>query len=345
MSKAGINRNLPNDEYQAAVNANNPSALNPFLTESDFDAAFGYGYFYRTTDDVAALPDTATAIVFDTTVINSGVTLGAPASRLVVDRNGIFNIQFSAQLSNTSLSDVTVTFWLRKNGTDIAGTSKDITIPGNNLRYPADWGWLDDATANDYYELVYSTPDVSAFLDADGTRITPVRPSLPSITVAVIQNGIGYGAGLEGTINLPITGGVLDQGTASTGLILDQNMVVYKVNGAGSPVVPANKTFYFQFIIPSGYDSGGELNLVISKTNPILNIALTAYVNGVPDATINATSIQPVVTYPTFEVKNLVFGTTLVPGNIVTVAIFFQGANNQDFWLRGISFKYNFNVI
>ena len=106
-----------------------------------------------------------------------------------------------------------------------------------------------------------------------------------------------------------------------------------------------NKTFYFQFIIPSGYDSGGELNLVISKTNPILNIVLTAYVNGVPDATINATNIQPVVTYPTFEVKNLVFGTTLVPGNIVTVAIFFQGANNQDFWLRGISFKYNFNVI
>ena len=35
MSKAGINRSLPNDEYQAAVNANAPSAVNPFLTAGD----------------------------------------------------------------------------------------------------------------------------------------------------------------------------------------------------------------------------------------------------------------------------------------------------------------------
>lgn len=35
MSKAGINRSLPNNEYQAAVNANAPSAVNPFLTAGD----------------------------------------------------------------------------------------------------------------------------------------------------------------------------------------------------------------------------------------------------------------------------------------------------------------------
>ena len=33
--KAGISRSLPNDEYDGAVNANNPSATNPFLTEDD----------------------------------------------------------------------------------------------------------------------------------------------------------------------------------------------------------------------------------------------------------------------------------------------------------------------
>lgn len=35
MSKSGINRNLPNNAYEAATNANNPSALNPFITEID----------------------------------------------------------------------------------------------------------------------------------------------------------------------------------------------------------------------------------------------------------------------------------------------------------------------
>jgi hypothetical protein len=32
MSKAGITRNLPDNQYQAAINADNPSASNPFLT-------------------------------------------------------------------------------------------------------------------------------------------------------------------------------------------------------------------------------------------------------------------------------------------------------------------------
>jgi hypothetical protein len=35
MGKAGITRSLPNDEYQAAINANNPSASNPFITENE----------------------------------------------------------------------------------------------------------------------------------------------------------------------------------------------------------------------------------------------------------------------------------------------------------------------
>jgi hypothetical protein len=34
MSKAGITRNLPDNQYQAAMNADNPSASNPFLTGS-----------------------------------------------------------------------------------------------------------------------------------------------------------------------------------------------------------------------------------------------------------------------------------------------------------------------
>lgn len=41
MSKAGISRSLPNDEFQAAVNAANPSAANPFLTAGDIGSVGG----------------------------------------------------------------------------------------------------------------------------------------------------------------------------------------------------------------------------------------------------------------------------------------------------------------
>ena len=36
--KAGISRSLPNDEYQAAVNAANPGTTNPFATDAEIDA-------------------------------------------------------------------------------------------------------------------------------------------------------------------------------------------------------------------------------------------------------------------------------------------------------------------
>jgi len=39
--KSGISRNLPNNEYQAAINANAPSDANPFLTENDLAGGIG----------------------------------------------------------------------------------------------------------------------------------------------------------------------------------------------------------------------------------------------------------------------------------------------------------------
>jgi hypothetical protein len=49
MSKAGINRNLPNDAYEAATNANAPSALNPFVTEVDAAVTAASLILYPTT--------------------------------------------------------------------------------------------------------------------------------------------------------------------------------------------------------------------------------------------------------------------------------------------------------
>jgi hypothetical protein len=70
-----IERYLPNNEYQAAVNANSPSATNPFLTQLDIPTITG-GLFAQTANSTIITNTTV-----ESSLINGGVgTLTIPAN-------------------------------------------------------------------------------------------------------------------------------------------------------------------------------------------------------------------------------------------------------------------------
>jgi hypothetical protein len=70
-----ILRTLPNDPYQAAVNANSPSSSNPFLTVADLPLATG-GLFAQTADSI---PVTNTTV--ESSLISTGLgSLTVPAN-------------------------------------------------------------------------------------------------------------------------------------------------------------------------------------------------------------------------------------------------------------------------
>ena len=79
MSK--IERFLPDNPYQAAVNANAPSASNPFLTEADIPAApIIYGLYAQTSDSTPV-----TNTIVETSLLDGGVgTLTVPANSFKV---------------------------------------------------------------------------------------------------------------------------------------------------------------------------------------------------------------------------------------------------------------------
>jgi hypothetical protein len=57
-----------------------------------------------------------------TTDISNGVSISASAgdtSRIKFTNAGVYNVQFSAQFSNSDNSIQDVVIWVRKNGTDI----------------------------------------------------------------------------------------------------------------------------------------------------------------------------------------------------------------------------------
>ena len=77
-----------------------------------------HGAFHDSTDQAAASTTAATVVTFNTTDISNGVTLSS-SSRLNVADSGVFNIQFSIQLKNTTNDSHDVDIWFRKNGTNV----------------------------------------------------------------------------------------------------------------------------------------------------------------------------------------------------------------------------------
>lgn len=149
-------------------------------------ARYAYGSFYDTTTQTAAAINTAYTITFDTTDLSNGVYLGSPTSRVYVDRANVYNIQFSAQLDNTSGGDHLVYIWLRVNGTDVANSASQVRIKGNNGELVAAWNFLYSLNDGDYFELMWSVSDTSVQITASGA-VAPV-PAIPSVILTVTDN-------------------------------------------------------------------------------------------------------------------------------------------------------------
>ena len=145
-----------------------------------------YGSFYDTTDQTAAVINTAYAMTYNSTDISNGVYIGSPTSRVYVDTVNVYNIQFSAQLINTAGGAHNVWIWLRKNGTDVPDSATTLRLQGNNTELVAAWNFLLSMNAGDYFELMWEVSDVSVSLFSDPA--TAVHPAIPSIILTVTDN-------------------------------------------------------------------------------------------------------------------------------------------------------------
>ncbi len=149
-----------------------------------------YGAFFDLTNQTAAI-NTATVMLFSNTSLVDGVTM-AGGSRITVPATGVYNFQFSAQLVNSSAADVNVSIWVRKNGAGaIADSCGDISVPKKdgaiNGYAMAAWNYMESLAANDYLEIMWSTPSASVVIEVIAARSTPTRPVAPSIILTVEQ--------------------------------------------------------------------------------------------------------------------------------------------------------------
>jgi len=130
-------------------------------------------------------PTSVGKVLFNNTDYSNGVRVGVDQTKVYFDYEGMYNLQFSAQLLNFTSSEDNVTIWLRKNGADVAASAgieqvnaQHAGLPG--ARIPA-WNYLIDIAANDYVELVWATNSGNSIVATYPAGTSPTHPISPAV--------------------------------------------------------------------------------------------------------------------------------------------------------------------
>ena len=143
-----------------------------------------YGSFYDTTNQGNTPASTARAININSTSVSSGVSIQG-GNRITVDHDGIYNIQFSLQLTKSDSGNDDADIWLRYNGVDVPASNGIVTLIGNNGKAITAWNFVQTMTASSYCQIYWSSADSNLTIYALGAQSSPTRPATPSIIVTV----------------------------------------------------------------------------------------------------------------------------------------------------------------
>lgn len=144
-----------------------------------------FGSFSLTTSASLASTNTATAITLNTTNVSNGVSLGSPASRVVVANSGLYSFVVSFQLSATNSSIKDVYLWFRKNGVDLANSTIVHSLESGTAKTVQSRTYTISMNAGDYIELYWASPDNGVQLSAIAS--TAFSPAAPAVTLNVNQ--------------------------------------------------------------------------------------------------------------------------------------------------------------
>ena len=144
-----------------------------------------YGEFVKTTDQTPALTNTAYALTFDSALTAEGISIGSPASRIVVSQSGLYHFNVTVQITSSNSSDKNVWVWFRKNGADIPSTARIVTININTGYVPMPLSEFFSLAANDYIEVMFAAGNTA--ITVDNVAATAFAPAAPAVVLAVTQ--------------------------------------------------------------------------------------------------------------------------------------------------------------
>jgi hypothetical protein len=154
---------------------------------------FPYGAFssYATQTTTA---NTATLLTFSQTDFANGVSL-VSGSKLTVAAAGLYNLQFSVQLSSLENAPTDTSIWLRQGNdggasSDIVGSTglvglpqrKSAGVPSHDIK---GWNYFISMAANDYVQIYWSVTSTSVTIPTYPASVSPTRPSTASVVATL----------------------------------------------------------------------------------------------------------------------------------------------------------------
>lgn len=193
------------------------------------NAATGsYGSFYDTGSYGPASNTLIYSMSFSTTDISNGVFISGstnPYNTYIKFTNpGIYNVQFSAQFSNSGQNADDVAVWIRKNDSsyvnDIPDSSGICTVPAKkantNGQLIASWNYFVSASANDYIQLLWH-PSASGIISLEtiAAGTSPIHPRTPAVILTAnrVDTFLSNTGSFSGSFTGNFTGSLF--GTAS----------------------------------------------------------------------------------------------------------------------------------
>jgi hypothetical protein len=181
---------LPTDEYERQWGDQLIRAI-----DQNFDAAFAniesstsatgfYGSFYDTTTQSAAAINTPYAMLLNTTAESNQIAVTS-GSRITFKNRGTYNIQFSAQLDQTSGASHSIYIWFRKNGVDIPHSSSIVSIQGTSAEAVAAWNFVISVLGGDYIQIMWAVNSTAVQIVA--APATAFSPAIPSVIVTAVS--------------------------------------------------------------------------------------------------------------------------------------------------------------
>ena len=146
-----------------------------------------YGSFYDTTTQSITNTASAYPITLNSTEISSGVTMNS--SSMTFLNGGNYNIQWSGQFQNTNNFSQDAYIWIKKNGTDVIGSSGLVNVPADNGNRNghviAAWNYVIYVAANDVIQFYWQASHIGVTLQYYSA--SGVHPSTSSMIVTALQ--------------------------------------------------------------------------------------------------------------------------------------------------------------
>lgn len=167
------------------------------VTRGGYRLSFPHGAFYDTTTQPIASTTTAYPITLNSTSESSGVSV-VSGSRITVENEGIYNLQFSIQLNNLDTAPQDVDVWIRHNGVDIPQSNSRFGLaarknPSDPFHVIGALNFMHEMTTGDYMQIMWCATSTNVSIAAYAAGTAPTRPAIPSViaTMSFVSAPLG----------------------------------------------------------------------------------------------------------------------------------------------------------